>query len=174
MTHVQGCGCLDCRLVRLRMLLRSEAPSKLNQSPVPVLRDWEGIPDKTDPDEGGLGLPLTAEMHRYLAGPDHWGLTRLGMLSIVEVSGRCASRHPAHRRPMFTRTACGQLVYEAAVLGQEMADLLWLHPELDAAQIRGMLEWGLKHAETWRADKFARWTKEPGEQEPLPERRRVA
>lgn len=174
MTHPFGCKCLPCLLMRLRMLLRSEVPMKLTQHATPVLRDWEGIPDNKDPDEGGVGPPLTAALHRYLAGPDAWGTTRLGMLSIIEVSDWCASRHPPHRRPMFTRTLCGQLTFEAAYLNQELGDLFWLHSDLSLPQLSGMLQAALNHAEDWRADRFARWTKVPGEPEPLPERRRVA
>jgi len=113
---------------------------------------------------------MTAAMHRYLSSPDSWGTERLAMLSIIEVSEWCAPKHPPHRRPMFERTVCGQLVYEAAYLGQDLVDLLWLHPELSAEQLEGMLTKALRVAEEWRANKFARWTKEPGTEEPLPER----
>lgn len=173
MIHPTGCRCMDCRLVRLRLLLHSEAPTRLNQRAAPVLKDWDGIPDKKWPDEGGVGMPLTAAVHRYIEGPDHWGLSRLGMLSIIEVSEACASRHPNHRRPMFTRTVCGQLTFEAAYLGQELVDLVFLHPELELEQISGMLSWGLAHAEDWRETMFARWTKMPGDAAPLPERRPI-
>lgn len=171
--HVVGCRCLSCALTRLRMLLRSEIPMKMTQHATPVLRDWEGIPEH-ETDEGGIGPPLTAALHRYLSNADHWGVTRLGMLSIIEVSDWCAARHPVHRRPMFTRTMCGQMTFEAAYLNQELGDLFWLHADLTMPQIRGMLETALAHAEQWREDRFARWTKVPGEPEPLPERRRVA
>ncbi len=172
MTHPRFCPCLSCRLVRLRLLLHSEAPSQINTHAAPVLRDFEGIPERQT-DEGGIGLPFTASFHRYLAGPDHWGLTRLGMLSIIEVSEACASKHPVHRRPMFTRTVCAQLIFEAAYLGQSVIDLVWLHPELTYPQIHGQLDWGLRHAESWRETMFARWSKVPGEEEPMPERRPV-
>lgn len=170
--HPEGCGCTGCALMRLRMLLHSETPSAINQHATPILRDWDGVVSSRDPDEGGVGMPLTAAMHRYLSGPDAWGLSRLGMLSIIEVSDACASRHPSHRRPMFTRTICGQLVFEVAYLGQEPEDLSWLHPDMTPAKIDGLLRWGLTHAEEWRRDAFARWTKEPGADQPMPERRR--
>lgn len=173
-THPYPCKGLPCLLMRLRMVLSAETPSAINQHAAPVLRDWDGTIDRKYPDEGGVGMPMTAAFHRFLEGPDFWGLSRLGMLSIIEVSERCASRHPPHRRPMFTRTACGQLVFEAGYLGQELVDLVFLHPELELEQISGMLSWGLAHAEDFRAEKFARWTKIPGEAEPMPERRRVA
>ena len=171
--HPVGCRCMSCLLLRLRMVLRAETPGAINQHAAPVLRDWDGVVSARDADEGGVGMPMTAAMHRYLSGPDAWGLSRLGMLSIIEVSERCASRHPPHRRPMFTRTQCGQLLFEAAYLGQELVDLVWLHPELELEQISGMLSWGLAHAEDWRAERFARWTKIPGEAEPMPERRPI-
>ena len=163
---------LEARLVRLRLLLHSEAPSQINQHAAPVLTDYEPggrVPTKW-PDEGGTGMPMTATMHRYLDHPESWGLTRLGMLSIIEVSEACASKHPVHRRPMFTRTVCAQLIFEAAYLGQNLMDLVWLHPELTYPQLYGQLDWALRHAEDWRATMFARWTKVPGEQEPMPER----
>ncbi len=178
-THVpRTCPCLDCRLVRLRLLLHSEVPSQLHTHAAPVLRDFEGLPERDDGtgvgDPPGVGMSFSATFHRYLGGPDEWGVTRLGMLSIIEVSSACASKHPPHRRPMFTRTVCGQLIFEAAKLGQELTDLVWLHPELTYPQIYGQLEWALKHAEDWRTERFMRLTREPGHVAPLPERKRVA
>lgn len=176
MTHSLGCKCLACLLMRLRMLLRSEAPTQLHTHAAPVLRDFEGIPER-ETDEGGIGLPFTASFHRYLEHSDHWGLSRLGMLSIIAVSDWCAGAHPHHRRPLFQSTVCGQLVYEAGKLGQDVADLVWLHkkptggmPALSEVQITGMLATGLRKAEEWRVDTFSRWTKEPGVDEPLLER----
>ena len=169
MTHPHGCRCLDCLLMRLRMLLHAEAPTQLNTHAAPILRDFDGVVDRRYPDEGGVGPPFTAAFHRYLSGPDSWGLSRLGMLSIIEVSEACASRHPNHRRPMFTRSLCGEFAFNAAYLGQSIEDIVWL-TGLSTEQVTGMLTWGLAHAEEWRADKFARWTKVPGAEEPLPER----
>lgn len=170
MTHPLGCRCLPCALTRLRLLLHSEAPMQLNTHAAPVLRDFEGIPER-ETDEGGTGLPFTASFHRYLSGPDSWGVTRLGMLSIIEVSDACASKHPPHRRPMFTRTLCGDILFKAAYLGQSIDDIVWI-TGMSVEQVTGLLSWGLGHAEQWRTERFARWTKVPGEAAPIPERRR--
>lgn len=174
--HELACRCTSCLLLRLRMVLRSEAPTQLHTHAAPVLRDHEGIAER-ETDEGGIGPPFTAGWHRYLSGPDAWGVTRLGMLSIIAVSDWCAGAHPHHRRAMFERTVCGQLTFEAAYLGMEVSDLVWMHkrptpgmPALSEAQISGMLATGLSKAEEWRADKFSRWTKVPGDEEPMPER----
>jgi hypothetical protein len=70
---------------------------------------------------------------------------------------------------MFELTACAQLLFEAAK-GADPFELYWEHPELTYPQIIGRLDWGLRHAEDWRATMFARWSKVPGEQEPMPER----
>lgn len=168
MTHPPGCGDLHCLLLRLRAALRDEAPAKLHTRAAPVLRDHDGLTTLTD--EGGVGMPMTAAFHRYLGHSETWGLSRIGMLSILEVSDWCASVHPAHRRPLFTRTLCSQLAFEAGYLGQDVLDLAWLH-DLELDQLAGMLTKALRHAEEWREHKFAQWSKIPGEDVPLPERR---
>lgn len=174
MTHPPGCGDLHCMVMRLRLELHAEAPTAMHTHAAPVLRDSDGLMDTRYPDEGGIGMPMTAAFHRFLGHPDHWGLSRLGMLSILEVSDWCSAAHPSHRRPLFTRSLCSQLTYEATYLHQDVADLAWLHPELELAQIVGMLTAALRHAEDWRGERFARWSKVPGEQPPLPERRQRA
>jgi hypothetical protein len=173
LAHPLACSCLDCLIRRLRDELRAETPMKLHARAVPVLRDYDGIPTTAYPDEGGTGLPFSAAMHRYLGHPDSWGTSRMGMSSIIEVSDACASRHPQHRRPLFTRTVCGQLVFEVAYLGQSVDDVAWLHG-LEKVQVEGMLRWALKHAAQWRLNQFYRLTKVPGTEQPYPERDRVA
>jgi hypothetical protein len=181
LAHSLACSCLDCLIRRLRDELRAETPMRVTARAVPVLRDHEGIPTKKDADEGGLGPPLTAAMWRYLGGPDYWGTSRMGMSSIIEVSEYCAPRHPTHRRAMFERTVCGQLAFEAGRLNQDLEDLAWLHreptpgmPALSKEQIEGLLTAALRHAETWRVERFMRLTREPGHVAPSPERKRVA
>ena len=163
---------LEALIQQLRDEIRAETPLRLHARAVPVLRDYDGVTDRRNADEGGTGLPFSAAMHRYLSGPDSWGLSRLGMLSIIEISERCSARHPDHRRPMFTRSLCGQLAFQAAYLGLELDDIVWV-TGLSMEQVTGMLEWGLRHAREWRAAKFAQWTKVPGEAAPFPERRPI-
>jgi hypothetical protein len=164
---------LDELIQGLRDEIRAETPLRVTARAVPVLRDHQGIPTRKDADEGGLGPPLTAAMHRYLGGPDYWGSSRLGMESILEVSEACAARHPTHRRPMFTRTLCSQLCFEVGYLGQTVDDIAWLH-SMSRAQVEGLLTWALRHAELWRIERFMRLTREPGHTSPTPERKRVA
>ena len=38
MTHPLGCRCLTCMTVRLRLVLHSEVPDKINQHATPVMR----------------------------------------------------------------------------------------------------------------------------------------
>ena len=164
---------LEVLIQELRDELRAEVPLRVTARAVPVLRDHDGIPTRKDADEGGLGPPLSAAMWRYIGHPDSWGTTRLAMSSIIEVSDACAARHPTHRRPMFTRTVCGQLLFQVAYLGQSIEDVAWLHG-LERVQVEGLLRWALPHAAAWRRERFIRLTREPGHETPLPERKRVA
>jgi hypothetical protein len=164
---------LDQLIADLRDELRAEVPMRLHARAVPVLRDSEGIATSLGADEGGLGPPLTAAMHRYLGHPDGWGTSRLGMSSILEISEACASRHPTHRRPLFTRSLCSDLAFKVGYLGQSVEDVAWI-TGLSRAQVEGLLSWALQHAAQWRAERFMRMTREPGHVAPLPERKRVA
>jgi hypothetical protein len=190
LAHPLACSCLDCLIRRLRDELRAETPMKLHARGVGGQRSTKRASEEDDGSgprsTGGtwhptvgpgygtqVGLPFTPAMERYLNHPDYWGLSRLGMSSIIEVSDACASRHPQHRRPLFTRTVCGQLVFEVAYLGQSVDDVAWLHG-LEKVQVEGMLRWALKHAAQWRLNQFYRLTKVPGTEQPYPERERVA
>jgi hypothetical protein len=173
LAHPLVCSCLDCLIRRLRDELRAETPLRVTARAVPVLRDHEGIPTKKDADEGGLGPPLTAAMWRYLGGPDYWGTSRMGMSSIIEISDWCCPRHPTHRRPMFTRSLCSELAFQAGYLGQTVEDVAWLH-DLPIEVVSGLLTAALRHAELWRVERFMRLTREPGHETPLPERRPAA
>jgi hypothetical protein len=164
---------LDELIADLRAELRDEAPLRITARAVPVTRDYEGLPDRNDTDEGGLGPPLSASMWRYIGHPDSWGTSRMGMSSILEVSEACAARHPTHRRPMFQRTLCSELAFQVGYLGQTVDDIAWLH-SMSREQVEGMLYWALSHAASWRTERFMRLTREPGHTAPLPERKRVA
>jgi hypothetical protein len=167
MTH------LDELIADLRAELRAETPLRMTARAVPVLRDHEGIATGRDADEGGLGPPLTAALHRYLGHPDGWGTSRMGMSSILEISDACCARHPTHRRPLFTRSLCSDLAFKVAYLGQSVEDVAWI-TGLSRVQVEGLLSWGLQHAAQWRTERFMRLTREPAHVAPLPERKRVA
>lgn len=146
---------LDTLLLELRAELKAETPTVLHSHAAPALRDSDGLPETRWPDSGGLGPPFTAATHRFLGHSDHWGTSRIGMESIMEVSAWCAPRHPTHRRPYFARTFCGELVFQAAYLGQSVDDLAWLHGAPVEA-IEGMLLHALRHAAEWRLDRYDR------------------
>ena len=67
------------------------------------------------------------------------------MLSIMEVSDWCHARHTSHSIPGASRSLCSQMVYEATYLGQEPADLAWLH-DMELEQVERMLTSALNHA----------------------------
>jgi hypothetical protein len=190
LAHPLACSCLDCLIRRLRDELRAETPMKLHARGVGGQRSTKRASEEDDGSgprsTGGtwqptvgpgygtqVGLPFTPAMERYLNHPDHWGLSRLGMASILEISEACAARHPAHRRPLFTRTVCSDLAFKVAYLGQSVEDVAWI-TGLSVDQVSGMLMWALKHAADWRVSQFYRLTREPGHVSPHPERKRVA
>jgi hypothetical protein len=140
---------LDELIQDLRDELRAETPMRLHARAVPVLRDHDGITDRRNADEGGTGLPFSAAFHRYLAHPDAWGTSRLGMSSILEISSWCAGEHPDHRRPLFTRTVCADLAFQVGYLGQSVEDVVWL-TGLSRPQVEGMLHKALGFAAVWR------------------------
>jgi len=136
-----------------------------------------------DTDEGGLGPPMAADLHRFLGtskgthqrnwdfGPDP--RRRPAMASIVDYSARCHARHTSHVRPGDSLSLCARMMFEVAYLGQEPDDMVWLHG-LDLEQVERMLLEGFRHARLWREDTTQRLSREPGREEPIPERRRTA
>jgi hypothetical protein len=190
LSHPLACSCLDCLIRRLRDELRAETPMRLHARGVGGQRSTKRGSEEDDGSgprsTGGtwqptigpgygtqVGLPFTPAMERYLGHPDGWGLARLGMSSIIEVSEWCSPRHPTHRRPLFTRSLCSELAFQAGYLGQEPSDIAWLH-DLPIEVVSGLLIAALRHAETWRVERFMRLTREPGHTAPVPERRSVA
>lgn len=169
-------------IVDLRRALMMETPDRLHQqhtskTPGDEL-DERGWP--RDADEGGVGLPFSARLHRYLRtnasrATKHWDLgpdprIRPAFASIVEISEWCAPRHTSHLRPYQTRTLCSQLAFQVGYLGQEPEDVAWLH-DLEQPQVERMLVEALRHARLWRIDIEQRLSREPGIEAPLPERR---
>ena len=136
-------------IARLRKVLADEAPTQPTVHSSVTLREEDGTPVV---DEPGIGRPLSARMHRYIGHPDHWGASRLGMASILEVSDRCAARHPSHRIPGRSRSLCAQLLFEVGYLGQDIEDVAWLHG-FSIEQAERMLLASLRHAEQWREER---------------------
>lgn len=133
----------------LRLELRGEIPDRMHTSHVPKLLNDDGTTDRSNADQGGLGLPWTAAMHRFIGHWSHWGNSRLGTLSILEVSDWCHARHTSHAIPGSTRSLCAQMLHEVTLLGQEPADVAWIHG-LPLYQVTSMLTQALHHAADWR------------------------
>lgn len=169
-------------IVDLRRALSSETPSRVHQQHTSKTsgdeldsKGWAAYPD-----EGGIGLPFSSRMHRYLrtnagrhqkrwdTGPDP--RTRPAMASIYAVSDWCHSSHTSHLRPGYTLSLCAEMISQVGRLGQEPADLAW-HFDLDQSRVEHMLLGALRKAYQWRVDVEARLSREPGNEEPLPERR---
>lgn len=172
-------------IVDLRRAFRYETPDRIHQrhtskSPDDEL-DAKGWP--TDADEGGVGLPFSAKMHRYLrtnAGPSAthaWDCgpdprVRPAMASIQEISERCHARHTSHLRPGYSRSLCAEMAWQVGYLGQEPRDVAW-HLHLPLEQMEKMLTESLRHAHSWRMDTEQRLSRIAGTEAPMPERRRV-
>lgn len=165
-------------IVDVRRAFRYETPDRLHQrhtsrSPGDEL-DARGWP--ADADEGGVGQPFSAKMHRYLGtnrprynrGPDP--KVRPAMASIVEISEWCHARHTSHLRPGYGRSLCAEMVFQVGYLGQEPEDVAWRF-NLSLEQAEKMLAESLRHAYSWRVDTEARRSRQPGTDAPLPERR---
>ena len=168
-------------IVDLRRALIAESPSRLHQehtSKTDDEFDERGWPK--DADEGGIGLPFSSQMHRFLRtdagrkqrrwdmGPDP--KVRPAMASIQDLSEWCHARHTTHLRPGYTRSLCSEMAFQVGYFGQEPSDLAW-HFDLPLEQVERMLIGALRHARTYREDIEARLSREPGTEAPLPERR---
>ncbi len=140
--------------------------------------DAKGWP--MDSDEGGVGLPFSAKMHRFLrtnagrASTHQWDTgpdprMRPAMASIQEMSERCHINHTSHARPGETRSLCAQMLFQVGYLGQEPDDLAWIHG-LSLEQVERMLSGALRYARNWRIDAEQRLSRQPGTIAPLPER----
>lgn len=165
-------------IVDLRRAFRMEIPGRLHQQHTSQSTSDE-LDDKgwaAYPDEGGVGLPFSAAMHRYLRSSSHrWdrgpdAATRPASASVQEVSEWCHARHTTHLRPGYTLSLCGEMVSQAGRLGQEPEDLAW-HFGLPLEQVERMLLEALRHAYRWRNNEEQRLSREPGNEQPMPERR---
>lgn len=172
--------------LRRAFLYTDDMPDRLHQRYTSKAADDEldskGWPLYTD--EGGVGLPFSADMHRYLrtnagrssthqwdTGPDP--RTRPAMASIQDYSERCHARHYSHSRPGKVRSLCAEMLFQVGYLGQEPEDLVWLHG-LPLDRVEKMLTDGLRHARGWRIDAEQRLSRQAGTMAPMPERRRLA
>lgn len=140
---------LRTQILDLRAAVRAEVPERIHASSTPRLLNDDGTTDRDHADEQGIGLPLTSRMHRYIGHWSHWGQSRLGTLSIMEVSDWCHARHTGHSIAGSTRSLCAQMLHELALLGQEPSDLAWIHG-LPIEQVESMLNQALEHARYWR------------------------
>lgn len=140
---------LRAMILDLRAAIRSEVPDRIHAGSTPKLLNDDGTTDRRAVDEPGVGLPFTSRMHRYVGHWSHWGSSRLGTLSIMEVSEWCHARHTDHSIPGSTRSLCAQLLHEVGLLGQEPEDLAWLH-QLAIEQVESMLAAAMRHASEWR------------------------
>jgi hypothetical protein len=168
-------------IIDLRRAFRYEVPDCLHEqhtskSPGDEL-DARGWPK--DADEGGVGLPFSRKMHRYLRtnaprwdrGPDPQ--VRPAMASVQRVSEWCHTVHTSHLRPGSTRSLCAEMLFQVGYLGQEPEDMAWLHG-LEPQRVDRLLLGALRKAHEWRYDSEQRLSRMPGTEEPMPERRREA
>ena len=145
---------LRSMIVDLRATVRSEVPERIHASSTPRLLNDDGTTDRKDADEQGLGLPLSARMHRYISHWSHWGQSRLADLSIMEVSDWCHARHTDHSIPGATRSLCAAALH-AVSRGTEpdqlaaLPGLATLH-SMRSDQLESMLVQALNHAAEWR------------------------
>lgn len=141
---------LQAMVLNLRASLRSEVPSRLHTGHVPKLTDDDGTTDRANADEGGVGLPFTAQMHRYIGHWSHWGASRLGTSSVHHVADWCKRLHVTHESEGYGQALCSQMLWEVGRLGQEPQDLAWRHG-LPLEQVERMLKNALREADQWRA-----------------------
>ena len=146
---------LRSQISDLRAAVRSEVPERIHASSTPRLLNDDGTTDRKDADEQGLGLPLSARMHRYISHWSHWGQSRLADLSIMEVSDWCHRFHTSHSIPGSTRSLCAMALH-AVSRGTEPEDLAalpglaYLH-SLRSDQLERMLMNALNYAADWRS-----------------------
>jgi len=153
--------------------LRWETPIRLHSEHAPKLLDADGTTTHY-PDEGGIGLPFTADFHRLLALRERFAADYLMRESLLEVADWCHAQHPTHVRPGERLPVCGWLA-ESAVIGDiGWADLCRMSG-LTEARMRSTLSTALAHAADWRSgqrDKAGIEWHNPFADETLPERMR--
>ena len=131
-------------LTELREEIAAESPLALNSH---AMSEQQG--DDGPGDEGGIGRPLTSQMHRLLKHPDWWRGCFLGRESVLEVRDFCQARHPTHRMPGTTTSTCHRLVYITAVRGHTPLYAAMVST-LPAERAEILLLAALRHAKDWR------------------------
>jgi hypothetical protein len=126
-----------------RAELAAESPVALHTHHAPKLLDADGTTSHY-PDEGGIGLPFTAQFHRLLADAPEFVMRA----SLRHIADWCSQRHVTHTRE------------HGAPLCAEMADLAvrsWFEPDAIAALfgvrpplVRDILSGALSEAAAWR------------------------
>lgn len=142
------------RLIRdARREYHAETPVRLHTHHASKLLDADGVTTKY-PDEGGIGLPFTAEFHRLLALGERFSPAFLLRESLDEVRDWCRGQHPEHA-PEGISPLCYSLVY-AAVVGSMDPEYIALMRRARYALIESLLEGAMRHAEEWRRRQNAR------------------
>jgi hypothetical protein len=136
-----------------RAELAAETPIQVHTHHAPKLLDADGVTTHY-PDEGGIGLPFTAQMHRLLSmgeGPRGEFLMRA---SLIEANDWCGQRHtPHHDLPAWN--LCGWLV-DLAIRHHMDPPELAHHVYLPEPTVRSLLVGALTHAADWRASERRR------------------
>ena len=145
---------LDRLIAEARAELRAETPLQLHTRHAPKLTDADGVTSHY-PDEGGIGLPLTAQMHRLLALRERFSPDFLLRESMLEVQDWCRAKHPEHDFPTVAKPLCAQLVY-AVVIGGVDPDRLSAIRRWRPEVVNGLLLAALRYADEWRIDQRAR------------------
>ena len=139
---------LNLMLLWARAEYEAETPLRIHTSHSPKLIDADGVQSKY-PDEGGIGLPFTAEIHRLLALRERSGSDFLMRRSIDEVGDWCRSKHPEHVSPATNAALCQALTWMAVVgeVDPPMLARVTVRPE---ASVRSLLGGALVDAAEWR------------------------
>ena len=140
-------------ITEARAELRAETPVQIHTHHAPKLLDADGVTTH-DSDEGGIGLPFTAQFHRLLALRERFSPDFLMRESLLEVQDWCRAKHPEHEIP-DAKPLCAVIVYAVVVGGLEpdhYATVNRWRPEV----VNGLLLAALKHADAWRIEQRAR------------------
>lgn len=144
-------------VVKARAALEAETPTVLHTHHAPKLTEADDAITKY-PDEGGIGLPFTAALHRVLAYTERQNEkphpeTIARWAYSVEMVNRCESIHPEHKRPDGGKPLCAQLVYMAVWCNMDPDEIAGATGR-DLAKIRTLLIGALEHAAAWRQAQY--------------------
>jgi len=133
-------------LADLRREYAEETPLRLHGRAAPEQgkdpAQWQ------DGDEGGIGVPFSAQMLRLLGHRDWYGSAFLAREAVLETSDWCHSRHPNHQRPGSSFSLCGWLLHLAVRMGQEPKDIVWLEA-MPLYSVESLLRHAVDHADRW-------------------------